>query len=133
MAAKKLQHSLDEIRVQDKRLVDALDNIEAFETRVFPIKDERAEKSRPFNTRIKGIAEEMGVSESQATASEREALILEKVKDRLFDGAQIRVGAYVIAVVEIDTMEEVKRGKGWKLKKPLKVDADGDGEEDAED
>ena len=57
---------------------------------------------------------------------------MEKVKDRLYDGAQVRVGGYVLTVVEIDTMEKVTRGKGWRFKAPLHVE-DVDGEEDEED
>ena len=128
MAKKKLQLALDDLRVTDKRLVEALDAIEEFEIEAFPVKEERAEAARPFNVALKGLSDQYGVPELRTIAAERETAIVEKLKDKLFDGAQIRVGGYVIVVKQIDTIESVKHGKGWRLGKPLHVDADGEGD-----
>ena len=128
MAKKKLQLAMDELRVQDKKLVEALDAIEEFEAEAAPVKEKRAEASRPYNVALKGLSDQYDVPQLHTTVADRETVIVEKLKDRLFDGAQIRVGGYVITVKQIDTIEEVKHGKGWRLAKPLRVDADGEGD-----
>ena len=128
-AKKRLQLALNTINVQDKKLVDALDVLEEYEAEAEPVLTKRAEASKPFNVVLKGMREEYEVTYQNATVAEREAVILEKYKDRLVDGAQIRVGGYVLAVVEYQQMDEVTHRKAFKFTKPLLVE-DVDGEED---
>ena len=125
--SKRLQGSFDELRVTDKRLVEALDLIEGYEIAVAPIKEKRAEATRPFNAQIKRISEDHGLADAQAIAAEREAALLVKLADRLVDGAQIRVGGYIIPVRAVQTIESVEHGMGWKVGRPMRVsDDDGD-------
>lgn len=128
-ARKRLQLAFDTIHVQDKKLVEALDTLEEYTAAAEPILQKRAEASKPFNAALKREREAFDVAEQNAIVAEREAVILEKYKDRLTDGAQIRVGGYVLAVVEYDQMDEVTHRKAFKLKKPLRIE-DGVGEED---
>ena len=126
---RKLQLALNTINVQDKKLVDALDGLEEYEAEAEPVLTSRAEASKPFNETLKDMRAEYEVTQKNATVAEREAVILEKYKDRLADGAQIRVGGYVLTVIEYDQMDEVTHRKAFKFKKPVLVE-DVDGEED---
>ena len=130
---KKLQLALSTINVQDKKLVDALDALEEYATEAEPVLEARATASKPFNVSLKALREDYEVPQKNATVAEREAAILEKYKDRLADGAQIRVGGYVLTVVEYDQMDEVTHRKAFKLKKPMRIEdvggEDGDPDE----
>ena len=132
MPKKKLQMALDTIHVTNKKLVEALDNIEEFETATAPLREQRADASRPFGLRIKALANEYGVAQSQADAAQQEEIILKRLEksEALVDGAQIRCGAYVLTVKQTVTMEHVEHGVGWKLGKPLHLD-EGEGDDDS--
>ena len=121
MVKRKLQLALNTINVQDKKLIDALDSLEEYATEAEPILEARATSSKPFNV----------VPGKNAVVAEREAAILERYKDKLVDGAQIRVGGYILTVVEYQQMDEVTHRPAFKLKKPLRVDDVG-GDDDEE-
>lgn len=129
MAKKRLQGTLDEFRVQDKRLVEALDALEDMDERLRPLREAAAEATRTFRVQIKAIREEDGEADLKTLIAEREQVIIEKLKDRLYDGAQVRVGGYVIEVRQVDTIEKVEHGKGWRMRKPMRI-ADEEGDEE---